>query len=424
MKRTNTICHCEAVRPARPSTPRGRRPETGAPARRSSRATKMLREDGERSHEAISCNLETGDCHTLLRKARNDTWMVVFILAIFLSACTACGNNPTPVVAVNNGQQDQIQNEATSTPPPLRFDLPTPGAEPISGWRPPLYPVPWAVSAYDHFYFTRPISADNVNWPLAQYRYGGIFFENVVHSGVDIPDDKGTPILAAGPGTVIWSGWGLFTEAPLNTDDPYGKAVAIRHDFGYRGKALFTIYAHMDEVLVKMGQWVNTGDVIGLVGDTGQTTGPHLHFEIRLGVNDFHHTYNPELWMSPPQGWGVLVGRITDEKNQVLRRITVEIRPEPEGKPLRTVWTYGGGPTNPDPYYNENMVLSDLPAGIYKVSLHYDGEKQRFWVEIFPGQVTYFTFRSEDGFSVEPVPTPNLNFIPATLTPEIPTPVQ
>jgi murein DD-endopeptidase MepM/ murein hydrolase activator NlpD len=280
------------------------------------------------------------------------------------------------------------------------------------------------VSPYDHFYFARPIGADNVNWPLAQYRYGGIFFENVVHTGVDIPDDIGTPILAAGSGTVVWAGWGLFTEAPNNTDDPYGQAVAIKHDFGYLGQQLYTVYAHMEAVNVSKGQWVEAGQVIGYVGDTGATTGPHLHFEVRLGENTFHHTYNPELWMSPPQGWGVLVGRLMDENGDPLRWYNVEIRPEPQGKPRRTVRTYGGGATNPDPYYNENMVLSDLPAGIYKVSLEYDDEEQRFWVEIFPGQVTYFTFHPEDGFSLNPPQTPKLKFLPPTLTPVIPTPGQ
>ena len=341
----------------------------------------------------------------------------VILLAFMLSACQGLEQNPTPVVSFEDARQARDQFEATSTPPPLRFNLPTPGAEPVSGWRPPLYPVPWAVSPYDHFYFTRPISADNVNWPLAEYRYGGIFFENIVHTGVDIPDASGTPILAAGPGTVVWAGWGLFTEAPLNTDDPYGQSVAIRHDFGYRGQQLYTIYAHMEAVNATLGQWVDTGDIIGYVGRTGQTTGPHLHFEIRLGQNSFHNTYNPELWMSPPQGWGVLVGRVTDERGKILRWYNVEVRPEPDGKPLRTVRTYGGGATNPDPYYNENLVLSDLPAGIYKISLKYDGKLRQFWVEIFPGQVTYFTFRGEDGFTLSPPSTPNLDFLP---TQEVP----
>ena len=346
-------------------------------------------------------------------------YVAMLTLVLGLSACGVAAPNPTPVAAQENGEQTAVQvDAATPTAPPLRFNLPTPGAEPVSSWRPPLYPVPWAVSPYDHFYFARPISADSVNWPLAEYRYGGIFFDNIVHSGVDIPDEIGTPILAAGPGKVVWAGWGLFTEAPLNTNDPYGQAVAIHHDFGYRGKPLFTIYAHMEAVNVSVGQWVNTGDVIGYVGDTGQTTGPHLHFEVRLGENAFDNTLNPELWLSPPQGWGVLAGRIMDEEGEPLPWYLVEVRPEPSGKPLRTVRTYGGNTSKPDPYYNENMVLSDLPAGIYKVSLTFDDKRKQLWVEIFPGQVTYFTFHGEDGFSLNLPPTPRLKFLP---DPPVPT---
>ena len=351
--------------------------------------------------------------------AIRETGISVVFVVFTLSACTVAGGNPTPVIAFDNGGQARVQAEApTSTPPPLRFDLPTPGPEPVSGWRPPLYPVPWAVSPYDHFYFARPIAADNVNWPLSIYRYGGIFFDDIVHTGVDIPDDEGTPILAAGPGTVVWAGWGLFTEAPLNTDDPYGQAVAIRHDFGYLGQPLFTVYAHMEAVNASYGQWVDTGTVIGYVGETGQTTGPHLHFEVRLGENTFHNTHNPELWMSPPQGWGVLVGRILDEDGEELRAQPVEVRYEPSGKPLRIVQTYGGGAINPDPFYNENMVLSDLPAGIYKINIKYDDKNWQFWVEIFPGQVSYFTFHAEEGFTLDPIPTPRLKFIPPTPTPQ------
>jgi murein DD-endopeptidase MepM/ murein hydrolase activator NlpD len=275
-----------------------------------------------------------------------------------------------------------------------------------------LYPIPWALSSYDHFYFARPNPSDQVNWPEADYRYGQMFFANVVHTGIDIQADEGTPVLAAGPGTVVWAGWGLFTESPLNKDDPYGQAVAIRHDFGYKGQQLFTVYAHMSRVDVTIGQYMQTGDQLGLVGNTGNTTGPHLHFEVRLGNNSFQNTYNPELWLAPPQGWGVLVGRLTGPYSQLLQLFPVDVTSEEDGR-KRTVRTYGGGAVNSDPYYRENLVLSDLPAGLYRVNMLYEKKPFQFWVEIYPGQVTYFTFNLTDGFELVPPPTPSLDFLPA-----------
>jgi murein DD-endopeptidase MepM/ murein hydrolase activator NlpD len=238
---------------------------------------------------------------------------------------------------------------------------------------------------------------------------------------VDIDALTSTPILAAGPGTVVSADWGLYTEAPGNQADPYGQAVVVRHDFGYNGQDLFTVYAHMSEIIAVAGQHVETGDLLGLVGDTGATTGPHLHFEIRLGRNAFYNTFNPELWTAPPQGWGVLVGRVMDEKNKLLNQVKVEVRPMPYELPVRTVRTYGTGAVNPDPYYQENLVLSDLPAGLYKVTLVYNEKEQQTWVEIFPGQVSYFTFAGMDGFEVRRPSVPTLEVLPvappATLTP-------
>ncbi len=272
------------------------------------------------------------------------------------------------------------------------------------------------MSPYDHFYFVRPIAADQVNWPLADYRYGGIFFApNIVHTGVDIPAPEGTPIHATGPGTIVWAGWGLFTESPDNKDDPYGQAVSIRHDFGYKGQQLYTIYAHMSKVLAVPGQHVETGDLIGFVGHTGATTGPHLHFEVRFPENNFYDTYNPELWTAPPQGWGVLAGRLMDTQGETLQQVEVTVRNE-ETHVQFLVKTYGGGSVNHDPYYNENMVLGDLPAGLYKVSFRFEKNVQ-YWMEVQPGQVTYFTYTGDKGFNVGPPAAPTLDFLPVTATP-------
>jgi murein DD-endopeptidase MepM/ murein hydrolase activator NlpD len=348
----------------------------------------------------------------LLRCARNDMALFFIVVIIFTSCApasptaqtpeTESGLTPTAVIAGPTEAPADAEPQARPT---------------VSGWRPPLYPVPWAVSAYDHFYLARPIAADNVNWPLAEYRYGGVFFApNIVHTGVDIDAVEGAPILAAGAGTVVSADWGLFSEIPGNVTDPYGMAVVIRHDFGYKGQTLYTVYAHMSEIIAVMGQHVETGDVLGLVGDTGVTTGPHLHFEVRMGDNTFYRTYNPELWMAPPQGWGILVGRLTDDKGNLLYQLPVDVRPMPSEVPLRKVITYAEGAVNADPYYQENLVLSDLPAGLYKIAFEYEERRLQYWLDIYPGQITYFTFNIEDGFQVLPPPVPTLDFLPGTPT--------
>lgn len=359
-------------------------------------------------------------------------WLL--ILLILLSACNLPADSEadsTPVVSQPDSgfpQPAAVKTAApqptplcpnldclvvTPAPPPsepLRFDLPTPAAEPVSAWRPPLYPVPWALNAYDHFYFARPIAADEVNWPLANYRYGGVFFENITHTGVDIPARPGTPVLAAGPGTVVWAGWGLFSGDPRNENDAYGQAVAIRHDFGYNGQTLYTVYAHMRQVDVALSQWVDTGQYLGEVGDTGYTTGPHLHFEVRIGDNSYFQTRNPELWIAPPQGWGVLAGRVMDSNRELMRKKSVLIESLRTGRQW-TVITYGPDSVRPDPYYNENFVISDLPAGLYNVYIVFDGRSYRLELEIRPGQVSFFTFRGEFGYSLDPPSAPGMERI-------------
>ena len=306
----------------------------------------------------------------------------------------------------------------TSLPDPLRFVFPTPGQAPVSAWRPPLYPTPWAPTPYDHFYFARPIAADQVNWPVATYRYGGVFFDDVVHTGVDIPAPKGTPVLATGSGKVVWAGYGIY-RGGYDVTDPYGLAVTIRHDFGYQGQTLYTIYGHLDRVDVAEGQHVASGDPLGLVGETGNVTGPHLHFEIRLGENSFFNTRNPELWLVPPQGWGVLAGRVTDSDGELLHGQLVTVHAPQSGQN----WfarSYGPEAVNSDPYYQENLVVGDLPAGIYELRAAYAGFNHTYQVEIYPGLVSYFNFSGWDGFQGGLPPAPGVDFSPLvtqTVTP-------
>ncbi len=287
---------------------------------------------------------------------------------------------------------------------PIRLSLPTPGKEPVSVWRPPQYPVPLARGKFDHFYFARPIAADVINWPVANYRYGGTELSpGITHTGVDIPANEGTPVLAAGPGVVTWAGWGLFSSSPGNVKDPYGIAIAIRHDFGYHGTNLFTVYAHLSATCVSVGQRVNTGEKIGEVGDTGFTTGAHLHFELRYGKDSYFYTRNPELWLAPPQGWGVLAGRVMSLDKSLATSKVVYIR-SLETNQQWMVNTYGPEAVNSDDNYGENMVISDLPAGQYEIKISVSPPKIDITqITVRPGQVSFFVYRDKFGFlSVDP----------------------
>ncbi|MDP6935219.1 MAG: M23 family metallopeptidase, partial [Myxococcota bacterium] len=87
------------------------------------------------------------------------------------------------------------------------------------------------------------------------------------HKGIDIAADMGAPIQAVRPGRV----------QVAEERDGFGRVVVIEHEDG-----LSTLYAHCNELKVAQGQQVSRGDEIATVGDTGRTTGPHLHFEARL----------------------------------------------------------------------------------------------------------------------------------------------
>lgn len=282
---------------------------------------------------------------------------------------------------------------------PLVFEFPEAEPAPVSAWRPALYPIPWAPTPNDHFYFSRPIAADEVNWPLANYRYGGVFFPGEIHTGVDIPAPPGTPVLAAGDGKVIWANYGLYRRVPGDTSDPYGKSVMIQHDFGHKGERLYTVYGHLQEIFVPRGQYVKTGDILGLVGETGRVTGPHLHMEIRWGKQTFFDTVNPELWLVPPQGWGILAARIMDSRGGFLHNQELWITSVYTGQ-MWQAFTYGDGPVNRDEYYQENIVISDLPAGLYQLDTSFAGKPYTTTFKIFSGRVSFLSFRGANGFNL------------------------
>lgn len=117
--------------------------------------------------------------------------------------------------------------------------------------------------------FMRPISG-RITSPFG-WRTHPIFNSRTFHSGVDIAGPNRGSIRASNSGKVIYSGW----------YGGYGKVVILDHGT-VNGRPITTLYAHMSTIKVSQGQFVNKGDVVGFEGTTGYSTGPHVHFEVRV----------------------------------------------------------------------------------------------------------------------------------------------
>jgi len=117
------------------------------------------------------------------------------------------------------------------------------------------------------------VAAAGYRWPMSNFTVTNYFgrrgaFQRF-HTGIDLAAPVGTPVYAARAGQVSIAGWSRFG---------YGLHVIIDH-----GESHETLYAHMSRIVVRPGQWVDRGELIGYVGSTGWSTGPHLHFELRVG---------------------------------------------------------------------------------------------------------------------------------------------
>jgi len=216
-----------------------------------------------------------------------------------------------------------------------------------------------------------------------------------IHHGVEFQNEEGTPVLAAASGRVIVAGRDdeMIYGAKLNF---YGQLVIVELEKRYRGEKLYNLYAHLSQIDVEVDQVVEEGDIVGRVGMSGSAFGPHLHFEVRGGENTYDRTLDPELWLRPLPGCGIIVGRLMDAQGQPIPEtpITVHHAESPEQR-WQEIYTYPLEEVNPDQEWRENFVLGDVPEGTYILKTRVEGKLYQREVVVVAGEIVLAIMETE-----------------------------
>lgn len=257
------------------------------------------------------------------------------------------------------------------------------------------------ISRPRHTWLHRPIARTDQPHIDQTYRFGSTMGGNFQpHQGVEFNNGDGTPVHAIGDGVVVYSG----------PAEQGALTVAIKHDrrltTDHRRLFVFSVYYHNAKLLVKVGDRVKTGDVISLVGNTGRATNDHLHLEVHASPFDSTrlivdpavryppYNTNPELWIDPLPGTGIVAGQAWDSAGKPVQqaRIYGLVKPEPQETPFSFIETYG--PRNhADPVYHEHFAISDVPPGAYVLGVEIGGKRVFRRVKVEAGKLTWVEFR-------------------------------
>ncbi len=274
--------------------------------------------------------------------------------------------NVVTVTAVPSPTPTQILPTATPTPPNLRFTSPN-----------------------EHYWFWRPVHEGQTNWTDKVYPYGGTRGGTLQpHHGVEFYVPEGTQILAVADGTVVYAGSDsqqVFGPQP----NFYGNLVVIEHDTRLDGQPVYTLYGHLSEPQVVEGQHVLMQQQIALSGATGVAEGPHLHFEVRVGENNYNSTRNPRLWLYPFPDRGTVVGRVVTSSGEVWHELVVSLTSSDGINLGHTTTTYAASNVNSDPLWNETFAFDDVGGGSYKAVVQIGEERVTEEIVVQPYQTTF-----------------------------------
>ncbi len=199
----------------------------------------------------------------------------------FTPTATAVVSSPSPYsvqIAIPTPRTQRVEVPSVAQLPKVSENRLVPTVSAIPSVRPAVAALPSTAVAFVNpgtnesgLQLIYPLSSPAPQTSSYGWRTHPITGSRRFHSGIDIGAPMGAPVVAAGSGTIVSAGW----------FGGYGKAIVIQHN-GIQQ----TLYGHLSEVFVQPGQRIEQGMVIGRVGSTGNSTGPHLHFESRVATAD------------------------------------------------------------------------------------------------------------------------------------------
>lgn len=273
-----------------------------------------------------------------------------------------------------------------------------------------------------HLWLSHPFEGGGrllyTNWFPYGYDAGDRY---LIHNGLDVSEPLGTPVLAMADGTVVVAG-DDFSRLYGWRCDWYGHLVVIELDDRWLDQPVYILYGHVLEISVEVGQRVSRGDQVAEVGVGGAATLPHLHFEVRVGTNEFGSTRNPLLWLNPPASRGVVAGRIVDPQGRPWQGVAINAIGKSEGTETYVTWSYLGDPQKliqPDEVLAENFVFGDMRPGRYEIIVLLQDIEYRTEVEVIGGEVSTVEIVTEPvkSSTPEPVPTGGIENLEETPVP-------
>lgn len=300
---------------------------------------------------------------------------------VLISVPTA---TPRPLFALPAA--DALTATAAVPPPAVPTAVPTASPTPPPTFTPPALP---GTASDEHYWFIRPVPDGGVTWTDKIYPYGGTRGGMLrPHHGVEFQVPFGTPIFAAGAGTVVVAGLDDATAYGPETNF-YGGLIVIEHESRLDSRPVYTLYGHLSEIMVLVGQRVAMADVIGRSGASGVADGPHLHFEVRVGSNQYSATRNPALWLYPFRDQGTVAGRVTFPDGAPVENVTVTLHRVDAPSAYRGTATYSGNTVNRDDRLGENFVLDDVPAGYYEVIVNTGDRRNKAATWVYAGRTAF-----------------------------------